>query len=227
MEWYFCGLDGQCWLGWMSSPTTASWVQAIGTLLALIVAIGVALHGERSHRKRDADVRQSMTIANTAKIADFQGLGIGFVEILPIKEDADDHYVPFPRLSATLGQITRTTSVLDQLIVQESAHEKVATAAVGYLVGNEQVLMVLKHLISEAKWEVSEDELVFWNIEIPPKTREALREQVRLMAAVCDATHRFRVEYTKDAGAKFPRLDLPEFLGVDGERGDDDEDGES
>lgn len=214
MQWYFCGFDGQCWVDWLSSATTAAWVQAIGSIFALMIAVAIAIYSDKSHAKREKQARQSMIIANSAKVARFQGLGIGFLEILPIKEDAASNSVPFPRLTATVGQIVRVTTALDQLIVQESAHEETSTNTAAYLIGAEQVLMILRDVISQARRRAQGRRLEDTDIAIPVETREALREQHRLMTAVCEASFSFVTLLSENPEAEFPELGLSEVKDV-------------
>lgn len=210
MEWYFCRLDGQCWADWFWSATTASWVQAIGSILALMVAVGIAIYSDKRHAERAKQTKQSMIIANSAKVARFQGLGLGFVEMLPIGENATSDSVPFPRLQTTVGQIVRVTAALDQLIVQESAHEDISTHTAAYLIGAEQVLMILRDAITQARRRARGRRLEGMDISIPPESLESLREQHRLMKAVCDASFSFVTQLSQSPDAEFPELDLPE-----------------
>lgn len=210
MEWYFCRLDGQCWADWFWSATTASWVQAIGSILALMVAVGIAIYSDKRHAERAKQTKQSMIIANSAKVARFQGLGLGFVEMLPIGENATSDSVPFPRLQTTVGQIVRVAAALDQLIVQESAHEDISTHTAAYLIGAEQVLMILRDAITQARRRARGRRLEDMDIPIPPESLESLREQHRLMKAVCDASFSFVTQLSQSPDAEFPEFDLPE-----------------
>ncbi|HAR61144.1 MAG: hypothetical protein ABGX84_06340 [Alcanivorax sp.] len=210
MDWYYCGLDVQCWVTWLWSPTTAAWFQAIGSIFALIVAVGIAVYSDKRHAARARQTKQSMIIANSAKVARFQGLGLGFVEMLPIEEDATSDSVPFPRLKTTVDQIVRVTAALDQLIVQDSAHEDTSTHTAAYLIGAEQVLMILRDAITQARRRARGRRLEDMDIPIPPESRESLREQHRLMKAVCDASFSFVTQLSQSPDAEFPELDLPE-----------------
>jgi|GEM_PF-1083650 len=61
MEWYWCKGDWNCWATWFWSNSTAAWVQAILTVVAIAGSVGVSMlsifNAQRQHERQIKESR--------------------------------------------------------------------------------------------------------------------------------------------------------------------------
>lgn len=210
MEW--CGWDWPCIWGSVFSSASAAWVQAIFTIVGLCLTLW--LSNRKVREQRDYELGQSemkersAKIANALKLAKIQGISISYLNELPLSKDSEKKKVNGVILDVQESSLRKSVSLMEELLVQESCHENVAVAAVGFMTSAGVVQKIIFSMLDEIQSKVPGAQWRHVNAELPESNRRLILSQVGAMTKVRAATLKFVEELRVDKDAQFPRIEL-------------------
>lgn len=176
----------------------AAWVQGIGSLLAVFVAVGIAVWGHFLQDNRGRIARQRARLLNAAKIANIERSGLILISELGLGKDIDEARVSIGKLRTALTQINRACSLVDQLIVQESSAENIIYHATAYIVAGEQISFIFNDV---TRMMVDGFEGAPKDALINKQAVGLLKDQIELMESAQIATQKYCEELSKDPAA--------------------------